>query len=172
MRRHMLGIQPPGCLVWYGAVWKTSERTIHVFGRWPHKLKCSWSQIFQEWALHQVPEMWGVYSSDSQRAELNLALRAFKVAATFWVRSAHCRASMSNWGACRRGTTVSIQTSSGVPGWLSRLNVWLLVSAQVMIPRSWHQAQCRAPRWARSLVKTLSLSLSLSPSAPSPTPTL
>ena len=29
--------------------------------------------------------------------------------------------------------------NSGVPGWLSRLSIWLLISAQVMISGSWDQ---------------------------------
>ena len=33
---------------------------------------------------------------------------------------------------------------TGAPGWLSRLSVQLLISAQVMIPRSWDQASQQA----------------------------
>ena len=37
---------------------------------------------------------------------------------------------------------------TGAPGWLSQLSVWLLISAQVMIPGSWVRAPHQALRWA------------------------
>ena len=56
--------------------------------------------------------------------------------------------------------------SSGEPGWLSRLGVRLLISAQVMIPGPWDGA-LRAERGA-CLGCSISLSFSLSLSAPLP----
>ena len=47
----------------------------------------------------------------------------------------------------------------GAPGWLSWLNVWLLILAQVMISQTWDQA----PRWALHCVWTLIKILSPSP---------
>ena len=49
----------------------------------------------------------------------------------------------------------------GVPGWLSRLSDWLLISVQVMILGSWDRAQRRAPHSVGSLFQD-----SLSPAAP------
>ena len=45
--------------------------------------------------------------------------------------------------------------TSGVPGWLSRLSVQLLISAQVLISGFWVQALCWAPHWAWSLLKKI-----------------
>ena len=49
---------------------------------------------------------------------------------------------------------------TGVPGWLSGLNIQLLILAQVMISGWWHQAPSWASQSARSLLRILSLSLS------------
>ena len=46
-----------------------------------------------------------------------------------------------------------------VPGWLSQLSVWLLVSAQVIISGLWDWAPHQALWWGRSLLEILSLSL-------------
>jgi len=51
--------------------------------------------------------------------------------------------------------------SKRLPGWLSPLSLWLLISAQVMISGLWGRAPHRAPSWAWSLPKILS-----SPGAP------
>ena len=48
-----------------------------------------------------------------------------------------------------------------MPGWFNQLSVRLLVSAQVMISGSWHQALRLAPRSAQSLLVPLPLLLSL-----------
>ena len=45
----------------------------------------------------------------------------------------------------------------GAHGWFSQLRVWLLISAQVMIPGSWDWALCWATWWAWRLLKILSL---------------
>ena len=50
----------------------------------------------------------------------------------------------------------------GASGWLSRVSVRLLVSAQVMIPGLWDRAPHRALCWAWNLPEILSLSISLS----------
>ena len=42
---------------------------------------------------------------------------------------------------------------SGVPGWLSQLSVWLLISAQFLTSGLWVQALHGAARWAWSLLK-------------------
>ena len=54
------------------------------------------------------------------------------------------------------------KTSLGTPGWLWRLSVQLLISAQVTIPGLRDVAVCQALCWAWSLLKILCLS----PSAP------
>ena len=41
---------------------------------------------------------------------------------------------------------------SGVPGWLSRLSIQLLISGQVLISRSWDQPLHWAPCWAWCLL--------------------
>ena len=41
----------------------------------------------------------------------------------------------------------------GAPGWLNRLSIRLLISAQLLISVSWVHALCWAPHWARSLLK-------------------
>ena len=46
---------------------------------------------------------------------------------------------------------------------LSRLSVWLLISAQVMISQSWDRAPPWAPRWTWRLLKIFSLPLCPSP---------
>ena len=40
-----------------------------------------------------------------------------------------------------------------MPGWLSRLSIWLLISAQVLISGSSIQASCWAPCWVWSRLK-------------------
>ena len=57
--------------------------------------------------------------------------------------------------------------SQRTPGWLSRLSIQLLISAQVMIPGSWDEAQRWAPGWVWGLLEILSLPLS-APLVPPP----
>ena len=47
-----------------------------------------------------------------------------------------------------------------MPGWLSLLDLWLLISAQVIIQGLWDWAPCQDLHWAWSLLKILSLPLS------------
>ena len=49
----------------------------------------------------------------------------------------------------------------GVFGWLSQLNIQLLILAQVMGSGLWDQAQLQAPHSEKSLFEILSLSLPL-----------
>ena len=48
-------------------------------------------------------------------------------------------------------------TACGALGWLSGLNIWLLISAQVMIAGSWDWAPSQPPCWAWKLHKILCL---------------
>ena len=48
---------------------------------------------------------------------------------------------------------------SGAPGWLSRLSVWLVISAQVMVSGLWDQPLSQALHWEWNLLKILSVSL-------------
>jgi len=60
------------------------------------------------------------------------------------------------WGRCYSLLPLAwpcLLNPVGVPGWLSRLSVWLLTSAQVVVSGSWDQAPCRAlcSAWSRLL---------------------
>lgn len=55
----------------------------------------------------------------------------------------------------------------GEPGWLSRLGVPLMVSAQVLISRSWDQDPHRAPCTEQNLLEILPLTLRPAPCSPS-----
>ena len=57
---------------------------------------------------------------------------------------------------------MNLKTVLWVAGWLIRLSVWLLISAQVIIPGLWDWVLNWAPPWVWSVFKILS------PSAPSP----
>ena len=46
-------------------------------------------------------------------------------------------------------------SKTGVPCWLSRLSVWLLISAQILIWVLWVQALRWGPHWAWSLLKKI-----------------
>ena len=53
--------------------------------------------------------------------------------------------------------------TAGAPGWCSKLSIWLLISAQLMISGSWDWALHWALSWAQSLLKILSPSPSVPP---------
>ena len=57
-----------------------------------------------------------------------------------------------------------IEYSTGEPGWLSWLSIWLLISAQVMISGFWDQALCCTQQGVSLKIRySLPLSLSFSP---------
>ena len=60
----------------------------------------------------------------------------------------------------RHDIVTILKTNHEAPGWLSRLSIRLLISAQIVILESWDQAQCWALWGPWSLLGILSLSAS------------
>ena len=55
---------------------------------------------------------------------------------------------IENFSQYRWGSWLKTKIAQGVPEWLSRLSIWLLILAQVMISVLWDQAPCWALSWA------------------------